>query len=302
MALHKQVDEDESGAELEINPVYFREKSCEIPRYRLPEQRRAAAHRAAGRAGRAHPRRQRQAEPGDVRHHVDGAGGRAADGRVLAQEHDRQGRVPADRRARAPLREHPRPPVERAARARRSAAPPPGRARRACSAAWRCCGGGAPAAGPPGKHRDRPNLVMGTNVQVCWEKFCRYWDVEPKYVPMVPGRLPPGRRGGRRAVRREHDRRRGDHGVDDGRLATSRSRDLDAALDALAAAPGGPTCRSTSTARPAGSSRRSCSRTSSGTSGCRGSRRSTPRATSTAWSTPASAGSSGATRSTCPRT
>jgi glutamate decarboxylase len=34
----------------------------------------------------------------------------------------------------------------------------------------------------------RPNLVMGSNVQVCWEKFCRYWDVEPRYVPMVPGR------------------------------------------------------------------------------------------------------------------
>ena len=30
----------------------------------------------------------------------------------------------------------------------------------------------------------RPNLVMGINVQVCWEKFCRYWDVEPRYVPM----------------------------------------------------------------------------------------------------------------------
>src|ERR1700729_210740 len=29
-----------------------------------------------------------------------------------------------------------------------------------------------------GKDTDRPNLVMGTNVQVCWEKFCRYWDVE----------------------------------------------------------------------------------------------------------------------------
>jgi glutamate decarboxylase len=25
---------------------------------------------------------------------------------------------------------------------------------------------------------------MGANVQVCWEKFCRYWDVEPKLVPM----------------------------------------------------------------------------------------------------------------------
>jgi len=29
---------------------------------------------------------------------------------------------------------------------------------------------------------------MGSNVQVCWEKFCRYWDVEPRYVPLVPGR------------------------------------------------------------------------------------------------------------------
>jgi glutamate decarboxylase len=34
----------------------------------------------------------------------------------------------------------------------------------------------------------RPNLVMGANVQVCWEKFCRYWQVEPRRVPMVPGR------------------------------------------------------------------------------------------------------------------
>jgi glutamate decarboxylase len=30
----------------------------------------------------------------------------------------------------------------------------------------------------------RPNLVMGANVQVCWEKFCRYWDVEPRVIPM----------------------------------------------------------------------------------------------------------------------
>ena len=35
---------------------------------------------------------------------------------------------------------------------------------------------------------DRPNLVMGANVQVCWEKFCRYWQVEPRLVPMAPGR------------------------------------------------------------------------------------------------------------------
>ncbi len=42
------------------------------------------------------------------------------------------------------------------------------------------------AAGLP---TDRPNLVMGINVQVVWEKFCRYWDVEPRYAPIEEGRL-----------------------------------------------------------------------------------------------------------------
>jgi glutamate decarboxylase len=39
-----------------------------------------------------------------------------------------------------------------------------------------------------GKPVDRPNLVLGANVQVVWEKFCRYWEVEPKYIPMEKGR------------------------------------------------------------------------------------------------------------------
>ncbi|MCW2516848.1 MAG: gadB, partial [Mycobacterium sp.] len=33
-----------------------------------------------------------------------------------------------------------------------------------------------------------PNLVMGSNVQVVWEKFCRYFDVEPRYLPVEEGR------------------------------------------------------------------------------------------------------------------
>ena len=33
-----------------------------------------------------------------------------------------------------------------------------------------------------------PNLVMGANVQVVWEKFCRYFDVEARYLPMADGR------------------------------------------------------------------------------------------------------------------
>jgi glutamate decarboxylase len=38
-----------------------------------------------------------------------------------------------------------------------------------------------------GKATDRPNLVMSSSVQVCWEKFARYFDVEPKYLPLREG-------------------------------------------------------------------------------------------------------------------
>jgi glutamate decarboxylase len=35
-----------------------------------------------------------------------------------------------------------------------------------------------------GKPTDQPNIVMGGNVQVVWEKFANYWEVEPRYVPL----------------------------------------------------------------------------------------------------------------------
>jgi len=31
---------------------------------------------------------------------------------------------------------------------------------------------------------DRPNMVMSSAVQVCWEKFCNYWDIEMRLVPV----------------------------------------------------------------------------------------------------------------------
>jgi glutamate decarboxylase len=40
-----------------------------------------------------------------------------------------------------------------------------------------------------GKPAERPNLVMGVNVQVCWEKFANYWDVEMRLVPMEGDRF-----------------------------------------------------------------------------------------------------------------
>lgn len=42
------------------------------------------------------------------------------------------------------------------------------------------------AAGEP---IDRPNIVMGINVQVCWDKFANYWEVEPRMVPMEGDRF-----------------------------------------------------------------------------------------------------------------
>jgi glutamate decarboxylase len=40
-----------------------------------------------------------------------------------------------------------------------------------------------------GKPADKPNLVMGINVQVCWEKFANYWEIEMRLVPMEGDRF-----------------------------------------------------------------------------------------------------------------
>jgi glutamate/tyrosine decarboxylase-like PLP-dependent enzyme len=33
-----------------------------------------------------------------------------------------------------------------------------------------------------GKPTDKPNMVMGANTQICWHKFCKYWDIEAREV------------------------------------------------------------------------------------------------------------------------
>ena len=40
-----------------------------------------------------------------------------------------------------------------------------------------------------GKSTEKPNLIMSAAVQVVWEKFCNYWDVEPRYVPVTKDHL-----------------------------------------------------------------------------------------------------------------
>src|SRR5262249_52514028 len=41
----------------------------------------------------------------------------------------------------------------------------------------------------PGKPAQTPKIGMGINVQVCWEKFATYWDVEMRLVPMEGNRF-----------------------------------------------------------------------------------------------------------------
>jgi glutamate decarboxylase len=43
-----------------------------------------------------------------------------------------------------------------------------------------------------GKPTDAPNLVFGGDVHVVWEKFCRYFDVEPRIVPLQAGKYTIG--------------------------------------------------------------------------------------------------------------
>src|SRR5689334_4753728 len=43
-----------------------------------------------------------------------------------------------------------------------------------------------------GKDTTRPNLVYGRDVHVVWDKLCRYFDIEPKTIPMSKDRFTIG--------------------------------------------------------------------------------------------------------------
>ena len=70
-----------------------------------------------------------------------------------------------------PLREHARRPVERARQAGRRLLDD--RLERGLHARrrWRSSAAGSTRAGRPGKPTDKPNLVIGINAQICWDKF-----------------------------------------------------------------------------------------------------------------------------------
>ena len=57
-----------------------------------------------------------------------------------------------------------------------------------------------------GESTERPNMVMGADVHTCWEKFARYFEVEPRVVPMEDGRYTVAAEQVEPLHRRAHDR------------------------------------------------------------------------------------------------
>jgi len=189
MPLHIQVDESSQDDEVDINPVYVRERSSEIPRYRLPE--RGTLPRTALQVVR-----DELILDGNARLNLATfvTTWMEPEAELLMAECAAKNMIDKD--------EYP----QTAELERRCVNilsnlwhAPAGSQATGCSttgSSEACMLGGMALLWrwrqrrkTAGLDATRPNLVMGANVQVCWEKFCRYWQVEPRYVPMVPGRL-----------------------------------------------------------------------------------------------------------------
>jgi len=189
MPLHTKVDESAGDTELEINPVYFREKSYTIPRYQLPE------HGVLARTALQVVRDELILD-GNARLNLATfvTTWMEPEAELLMAECAAKNMIDKD--------EYP----QTAELERRCVNilsnlwhVPAGSAATGCSttgSSEACMLGGMALLWrwrarrrAAGLDTAQPNLVMGSNVQVCWEKFCRYWQVEPRRVPMVPGRL-----------------------------------------------------------------------------------------------------------------
>ena len=189
MPLHTQVDESSQDEELEVNPVYVRELSAEIPRYRLPE------HGVL-------PRTALQIVRDELI--LDGNARLNLATFVTTWMEPEADQLMAECAAKNMIDKDEYP--QTAELERRCVNilsnlwnAPAGSSATGCSttgSSEACMLGGMALLWrwraqrqAAGLDATKPNLVMGSNVQVCWEKFCRYWQVEPHYVPMVPGRL-----------------------------------------------------------------------------------------------------------------
>ncbi len=139
-----------------------------------------------------------------------------------------------------------------------------------------------------GKPTTSPNLVFGGDVHVVWEKFCRYFDVEPRIVPLAPGKYTIGPEDvARTSTRTPSASRRSSGRPSPGTRTTSSASTTCSCRSGRSA---GWTCPSTWTRRAEASSGPSSTPTPHGTSASSRCGPSTCPGTSSGWSTRASAG------------
>ena len=236
--LHKRVEIHEATAELDINPVYFREKSCVIPRYELPE------HGVLPRTALQVVRDELILD-GNARLNLATfvTTWMEPEAELLMAECASKNMIDKDEYPQTAELE------KRCVNIIGSLWHAPHGESIGCSttgSSEACMLGGMALLWrwrarrkAAGLDTARPNLVMGTNVQVCWEKFCRYWDVEPKYVPVEAGRYHLGAA----EAAAQCDENTIGVVVILGSTMDGSYEPVDAvntALDALAATPGGP--------------------------------------------------------------
>jgi len=46
-----------------------------------------------------------------------------------------------------------------------------------------------------GKPYDKPNVIFGADAHICWDKFAKYFDVEPRVIPLEPDHFTITKRG-----------------------------------------------------------------------------------------------------------
>jgi glutamate decarboxylase len=188
MPLHGKVSEDDRDAELDVNPVYVREAGRKIPRYRIPD--RGMLPETALQVVRDELILDGNARLNLATFVTTWMEPQAAQlmsecfAKNMIDKDEYPQTAELERRCVNILGELWHAPAHSAA---------PGCSTTGSSEAcmlggmallwrWRARRGAA-ATGTA-----KPNLVMGANAQVCWDKFCRYWQVEPRLVPMEPGR------------------------------------------------------------------------------------------------------------------
>ena len=186
-ALHRRADERESASELDINPVYFREQTDVIPRYQLP------AHGVLPRTALQVVRDELILD-GNARLNLATfvTTWMEPEAELLMAECSAKNMIDKDEYPQTAELER------RCVNILGSLWHAPHGDAVGCSttgSSEACMLGGMAllwrwraTRKAAGRDASAPNLVMGSNVQVCWEKFCRYWEVEPRYVPMVRGR------------------------------------------------------------------------------------------------------------------